>query len=332
MNILVTGGAGYIGSHTCVALLEAGHSVVVADNLINSKAETLQRIQTITSKNVTFYQMDVTHQEAVDTLFGNHTFDGVIHFAWLKAVGESVEKPLDYYYNNIVSTMILTKACLKYGVMRFVFSSSATVYGENEVPFVETMNLLPTTNPYGETKAMSERILTDVSKANPRFAVSLLRYFNPVGAHESGLIGEDPNGIPNNLMPIVTKVAKGKLAKLQIFGDDYPTPDGTGIRDYIHVVDLARGHVLAIEKLTQGVHIYNLGTGQGTSVLELVKAFEDINGIEVPYEIAGRRPGDIATCFADASKAQRELGWKTELGIRDMVRDAWRFEKNTDIP
>jgi UDP-glucose 4-epimerase len=216
--------------------------------------------------------------------------------------------------------------------MRFVFSSSATVYGENEVPFVETMNLLPTTNPYGETKAMSERILTDVSKANPRFAVSLLRYFNPVGAHESGLIGEDPNGIPNNLMPIVTKVAKGKLAKLQIFGDDYPTPDGTGIRDYIHVVDLARGHVLAIEKLTQGVHIYNLGTGQGTSVLELVKAFEDINGIEVPYEIAGRRPGDIATCFADASKAQRELGWKTELGIRDMVRDAWRFEKNTDIP
>jgi UDP-glucose 4-epimerase len=332
MNILVTGGAGYIGSHTCVALLEAGHSVVVADNLINSKAETLQRIQTITSKNVTFYQMDVTHQEAVDTLFGNHTFDGVIHFAGLKAVGESVEKPLDYYYNNIVSTMILTKACLKYGVMRFVFSSSATVYGENEVPFVETMNLLPTTNPYGETKAMSERILTDVSKANPRFAVSLLRYFNPVGAHESGLIGEDPNGIPNNLMPIVTKVAKGKLAKLQIFGDDYPTPDGTGIRDYIHVVDLARGHVLAIEKLTQGVHIYNLGTGQGTSVLELVKAFEDINGIEVPYEIAGRRPGDIATCFADASKAQRELGWKTELGIRDMVRDAWRFEKNTDIP
>lgn len=332
MNILVTGGAGYIGSHTCVALLEAGHSVVVADNLINSKAETLQRIQTITGKSVTFYQMDVTHQEAVDTLFANHNFDGVIHFAGLKAVGESVEKPLDYYYNNIVSTMILTKACLKYGVTRFVFSSSATVYGENKVPFVETMNLLPTTNPYGETKAMSERILTDVSKANPRFAVSLLRYFNPVGAHESGQIGEDPSGIPNNLMPIVTRVAKGKLEKLQIYGDDYPTPDGTGIRDYIHVVDLARGHVLAIEKLTQGVHIYNLGTGQGTSVLELVKAFEDINGIEVPYEIAGRRPGDIAICFADASKAQRELGWKTELGIRDMVRDAWRFEKNTDIP
>ena len=328
MNILVAGGAGYIGSHTCVALLEAGHTVIVADNLCNSKAETVDRIKQITNKEITFYEIDVTEEVAVDTVFANHLIDGIIHFAGLKAVGESVEKPLTYYYNNIVSTMVLAKACQKYGVTRFVFSSSATVYGENEVPFVETMELLPTTNPYGETKAMSERILTDVAKSNPGFAVSLLRYFNPVGAHESGLIGESPNGIPNNLMPYVTQVAKGKLEKLRVFGDDYPTVDGTGVRDYIHVMDLAEGHVAALDNLTKGVHIYNLGTGQGTSVLQLVKAFEEANGIKVPYKIAARRPGDIATCYADASKAKKELGWTAKRDLVDMCRDAWRFEKN----
>ena len=328
MNILVTGGAGYIGSHTCAALLEAGHTVIVADNLCNSKADSINKVKQITNKEITFYEIDVTVEEAVNTIFSNHDFDGVIHFAGLKAVGESVEQPIDYYYNNIVSTMILAKACIKYGVNRFVFSSSATVYGDNQVPFVETMDLLPTTNPYGETKAMSERILTDIAKANPAFSVSILRYFNPVGAHVSGLIGEAPNGIPNNLMPYVTQVAKGKREKLSVFGNDYPTADGTGVRDYIHVMDLAEGHVAALDHLTKGVHIYNLGTGQGTSVLELVKAFEDANGIEVPYEIVARRPGDIAECYADASKADRELGWTAKRDIISMCRDAWRFEKS----
>lgn len=328
MNILVTGGAGYIGSHTCIALLEAGHSVIIADNLSNSKIETVMKIMDIADKEVTFYEIDVTDAEAVDIIFRNYKIDSVIHFAGLKAVGESVEKPLEYYYNNIVSTMVLTKACQKYGVNRFVFSSSATVYGDNKVPFVETMDLLPTTNPYGETKAMSERILTDIANTKPAFSVSILRYFNPVGAHESGLIGEAPNGIPNNLMPYVTQVAKGKLEKLRVFGNDYPTVDGTGVRDYIHVVDLAEGHVAALENLTEGVHVYNLGTGKGTSVLELVKAFEEANDIEVPYEIVDRRPGDIASCYADASKAERELGWTAKRDIIAMCRDAWRFEKN----
>lgn len=327
MNILVTGGAGYIGSHTCVELLNAGHSVVVADNLCNSKEESIDRIKEITGKDVVFYKVDVTEEDAVDNILKNHKIDGVIHFAGLKAVGESVEKPLEYYYNNLVSTMILSKLCKEYGINKFVFSSSATVYGDNKVPFVETMELLPTTNPYGETKAMSERILSDTAKANKGFAVALLRYFNPVGAHESGLIGEAPNGIPNNLMPYVTQVAKGKLEKLRVFGNDYPTVDGTGVRDYIHVVDLAKGHVAALNNLTEGVHIYNLGTGNGTSVLQLVKAFEEANDIKVPYEIVARRPGDIASCYADASKAERELGWRAELGIVEMCRDAWRFEK-----
>ena len=328
MNILVTGGAGYIGSHTCVELLNINHSVIIVDNLINSKIETIEKIKQITNKDLIFYQVDVTDAPAVESIFNNHQIDGVIHFAGLKAVGESVEKPLQYYYNNIVSTMVLAKACIKHNVNEFVFSSSATVYGENEVPFIETMDLLPTTNPYGETKAMSERILTDVAKANSTFYISLLRYFNPVGAHESGLIGEAPNGIPNNLMPYITQVAKGKLKQLRVFGNDYPTIDGTGVRDYIHVVDLAEGHVAAVEKITEGVHIYNLGTGQGTSVLQLVQAFEEVNNIKIPYEIVDRRPGDIAECYANAKQAEVELGWKAKRGIKEMCRDAWKFEKN----
>ena len=327
MNILVTGGVGYIGSHTCVALLNEGHTVIVADNLCNSKASTINKIKEITNKEVTFYKVDVTEERALEPIFSNHTIDGIIHFAGLKAVGESVEKPLEYYYNNVVSTMVLSKLCRTYGVKRFVFSSSATVYGDNVSPFVESMVLLPTTSPYGETKAISERILTDIAKANPDFSVSLLRYFNPVGAHESGLIGEAPNGIPNNLMPYITKVAKGELKKLRIFGNDYETIDGTGVRDYIHVVDLAQGHVEALNNLSSGVHVYNLGTGQGTSVLQLVKAFEEANNIKLPYEIVDRRPGDIATCYADVSKAKEELGFTATRGIIEMCRDAWRFEK-----
>ena len=328
MKILVTGGAGYIGSHTCIALLEAGHSVIIADNLINSKRETVTKIMELTNKEVVFYEIDVTNTEAVDTIFRSHKLDGVIHFAGLKAVGESINKPLEYYYNNVVNTLVLAKACEKYGVNRFVFSSSATVYGDNVVPFVETMKLLPTTNPYGETKAMCERMLTDIANANPAFSVSLLRYFNPVGAHSSGLIGEVPTGVPNNLMPYVTQVAKGQLKNLRVFGNDYLTVDGTGVRDYIHVVDLASGHVAALQSLAEGVHIYNLGTGEGTSVLNLVEAFEEANDIEVPYEIVDRRPGDIASCYADASKAERELGWVAQQDIIAMCRDAWRFEKN----
>lgn len=328
MTILVTGGAGYIGSHTCVALLEAGHSVIVADNLCNSNPQTIERVKQITNKEITFYQIDVTDEAAVNTIFESHTIDGVIHFAGLKAVGESAKKPLDYYYNNIVSTVVLSKACLKYGVKKVVFSSSATVYGENKVPFTEDMKLLPTTNPYGETKAISERILTDITKANPDMAVALLRYFNPIGAHKSGLIGEDPKGIPNNLMPYITQVAKGKLPKLQIFGNDYPTIDGTGVRDYIHVVDLAEGHIAALNYLTEGVHIYNLGTGQGVSVLQLVTAFEEANGIRVPYEIVDRRPGDIATCYADPGKAWNELGWEAKKTLKEMCADSWRWQKN----
>lgn len=272
--------------------------------------------------------MDVTDPLAVSRVFQRHELDGVIHFAGLKAVGESVENPLIYYKNNLVGTLVLAEACLKYHVGRFVFSSSATVYGDNQVPFVESMELLPTTNPYGETKAMSERMLLDISKANSDFAVTLLRYFNPVGAHESGIIGEAPDGMPNNLMPYITKVAKGKLKLLRIFGKDYPTVDGTGVRDYIHVLDLADGHVAAIEGLFKGVNIYNLGTGKGTSVLELLKAFEQANNHVIPYEIVERRPGDIALCYANASKAEQELGWKAKRDLISMCRDAWRFEKN----
>lgn len=328
MNILVTGGAGYIGSHTCVELLKNDHSVIIVDNLINSKVEIINKIKKISGKDVIFYELDITDGQKVEDLFKKHKIDGVIHFAGLKAVGESVLKPLEYYYNNLVSTMVLSKMCIKHKVNKFIFSSSATVYGDQPSPLKEELELKKTTNPYGETKAMSERILIDTANVNSGFSVSLLRYFNPVGAHESGLIGENPNGIPNNLMPFITKVANGELEKLSIFGDDYDTIDGTGVRDYIHVVDLAKGHVKAIEKLDKGVNIYNLGTGRGTSVLELINAFMKVNGIDVPYEIVERRPGDIATCYANPSKAEKELGWFAEKDLNEMVRDSWRFEKN----
>ena len=327
MKILVTGGLGFIGSHTAVELVKNGHEVIIADNLVNSKIEVHARINEITGSEIEFHEVDVTDEESLDKIFGTNDLDGVIHFAGLKAVGESVSDPLGYYYNNLVSTMIVSGMCIKYGVSKFVFSSSATVYGDQPSPLREDMELGKTTNPYGETKAMSERILADTAYANKGFSVSLLRYFNPVGAHESGLIGEDPNGIPNNLMPFVTRVARGQLEKLSIFGNNYDTVDGTGVRDYIHVVDLAKGHVSAIEKMDSGVSVYNLGTGRGTSVLEIVNAFIKVTGADVPYQIVGRRPGDIAVCFADAGKAERELGWKAELGIEEMVRDAWRFEQ-----
>ncbi len=325
MKYLVTGGLGFIGSHTVVELINKGHKVIIADNLINSKMDVLEKIYDITGVKPIFYLIDVTDEEKVKEIFLNHRIDGIIHFAGLKSVGESVKNPLGYYYNNILSTIVLSKLCLDHKVDKFVFSSSATVYGEQESPLNEDMELKKTKNPYGETKAMSERILIDTANANDEFKVCLLRYFNPVGAHESGLIGENPSGTANNLMPYITKVAKGELDKLSIFGDDYETVDGTGVRDYIHVVDLAKGHIKAIEKLVSGVEIYNLGTGKGTSVLELVNIFMKVNKVQIPYEIVGRRPGDVATSYADTGKAMRVLGWKVEKTIEDMVRDAWRF-------
>lgn len=327
MLILVTGGTGYIGSHTCVELLDSGYDVIILDNLANSEREVVDRIAQITGKRPLFYHADATDATAVDLIFRTHAIDGVIHFAGLKAVGESVEKPLAYYKNNLLSTMVVLENCVKYGVKRFVFSSSATVYGENEAPLVESMELRPRANPYGETKAMCEKILTDTARIHPKMSVALLRYFNPVGAHESGLIGEAPRGIPNNLMPYVTQVAKGLLPELKVFGNDYPTPDGTGVRDYIHVMDLVKGHLAALEKTGPGVHIYNLGTGKGTSVLELIAAFQRVNQVEIPYRIVERRPGDLAACWADASKARAELGWTAERSLEDMCRDAWRFER-----
>lgn len=328
MNILVTGGAGYIGSHTCIALIEAGYSVVIVDNLSNSSKESIENIKRITEQHIVFYEADVSDKNAVERIFRKHSFHSVIHLAGLKAVGESLNKPFMYYENNILSTMVILNACLKYNVNRFVFSSSATVYGENKVPFIETMDLLPTTNPYGETKVICERILADVAKANPTFSVSILRYFNPIGAHESGLIGEVPSGIPNNLMPYVTQVAKGKHPFLSIFGNDYPTIDGTGERDYIHVVDLAEGHVAAMEQLNEGVQVYNLGTGHGTTVLQLIKAFEEANSMTIPYKISERRLGDVASCYAEVSKAQQQLHWTAKRDLIAMCRDAWRFEQN----
>lgn len=328
MNILVTGGLGYIGSHTIIELNKQCNNIFIVDNLVNSKVEVLDQLKKITSKTMEYYQHNVTDYQLMESLFVKCHFDIVIHFAGLKAVGESVEKPLLYYKNNVLGTIVLSELSVKYGVKHFIFSSSATVYGNQPSPLLETMELGQTTNPYGETKAMSERILLDTAKANPKLNVTLLRYFNPIGAHESGLIGENPNGIPNNLLPFVTKVAKGELKELNIFGNDYDTPDGTGVRDYIHVVDLAKGHVAALNHMKPGVNIYNLGTGKGTSVLEIVHAFEKVNHIKVPYKIVDRRTGDLASVYADASKAKKELHWEAKLTIEDMVRDAWRFEMN----
>lgn len=328
MNILVTGGAGFIGSHTCVSLLETGHSVIIADNFSNSNIEIIEKIKKITGKEVILYNVDLTDREKTSDIFVENNIDGVIHFAGLKSVGESIQKPLEYYRNNLESTLNLLEMCQKHKVNKFIFSSSATVYGNNQVPFEETMGLLPTTNPYGETKSMIERILIDFAKSVPEFSVSILRYFNPVGAHKSGLIGESPSGIPNNLMPYITQVAKGKLNQLRVFGNDYNTVDGTGVRDYIHVVDLAEGHLAALDNLKKGVSIYNLGTGKGTSVLQLIKAFEDANKIKIPFEIVERRDGDIAECFASTNKANEELNWVAKKDIFEMCLDSWNFEKN----
>ena len=327
MQILVTGGLGFIGSHTALLLKEAGHDVVIVDNLSNSKLDVLQRLKKISGVDFKFYKADVTDEAKMKEIFARNKFDVFIHFVGFKAVSESVSKPLEYYYNNVLSTICLIKCALEYKVERFVFSSSATVYGENESPLKESMETGKTTNPYGTTKVINERILIDTSNAYPSFKVALLRYFNPIGAHPSGLIGEAPSGIPNNLMPYITQVASCKLTSLKVFGNDYDTSDGTGVRDYIHVMDLAVGHIKALENINAGVSVYNLGTGKGTSVLELVKAFEKVNGIKIPYEIVGRREGDVAICFADATKAYQELGWKAEHTIEDMVRDAWNFEK-----
>jgi UDP-glucose 4-epimerase len=328
MNILVSGGLGYIGSHTVVELLNNNHTVVIIDNLYNSQISTKSKIEEITNKKVEFYDMDATNFSDVSNLCKQYKFDGIIHFAGYKAVGESVEKPLMYYYNNLLSTINLARVALEYKIPKFIFSSSATVYGDGSSPFAETMPLLDRTNPYGETKAMSERILIDTAKANKDLSVTLLRYFNPVGAHKSGLIGEVPNGVPNNLMPYITQVAKGIREKLYIYGNDYDTVDGTGVRDYIHVVDLAKGHLSALESSKQGINIYNLGTGKGTSVLELVNTFMKVNKINIPYEITDRRSGDIAVSFASVEKAKKELNWEAKLTIEDMVKDAWNFEKN----
>ncbi|MCB2895414.1 UDP-glucose 4-epimerase GalE [Streptococcus suis] len=328
MSILVTGGAGYIGSHTVVELLKLGKEVVIVDNLSNSSILVLDRIETITGKRPTFYELDVADKEALRQVFENENIEAAIHFAGYKAVGESVAKPIMYYENNIMSTLALVEVMTEFSVKKIVFSSSATVYGlNNPSPLVETM---PTsaTNPYGYTKVMLEQILRDVEVADKEWSIALLRYFNPIGAHESGLIGEDPAGIPNNLMPFIAQVAVGKREELSVFGNDYDTVDGTGVRDYIHVIDLALGHIKALEKIstTAGVHTYNLGSGQGTSVLELVQAFEKVNGVPVPYKIVDRRPGDVATCYANADKALAELNWKTEKTIGDMCRDTWNWQ------
>lgn len=328
MKLLVTGGLGYIGSHTVKALYDHGHTAVIVDDCSNAKETVHGHLETLVKASIPFYLKDVKDESAMNAIFKAHAFDGVLHFAGYKAVGESVEKPLKYYQNNLNTTMTLMNLCLEHQVDKVIFSSSATVYGEQDSPLHEGLELKVTTNPYGETKAMSERILKDIQKAHPKLGVTLLRYFNPVGADESGLIGEDPHGIPNNLMPFITKVAAGTLEKLQIFGHDYPTSDGTGVRDYIHVSDLARGHVLAIEHLTPGTHIYNLGTGQGTSVLEMVTAFETVNQVSVPYVFAPRRAGDVAVTYAAVDKAKEALNFVTEKTLEDMVRDSWRFTLN----
>ena len=330
-KILITGGAGYIGSHTALELLNEGYEVVVYDNLCNSSKESLKRVEELTGKMITFYEGDVMDEAALKAMLEKEGVDAVIHCAALKAVGESVQKPLEYYRNNITGTLTLMDVMKQTGVKNIVFSSSATVYGSpEEMPITEECPKGQCTNPYGWTKWMLEQILTDIQKADPEWNVVLLRYFNPIGAHKSGTIGENPNGIPNNLMPYITQVAVGKLKELGVFGNDYDTPDGTGVRDYIHVVDLAKGHVKALKKIedNSGLSIYNLGTGKGYSVLDIVKNFEAATGVKIPYVIKPRRPGDIATCYSDASKAERELGWKAENGIKEMCADSWRWQSN----
>lgn len=334
MKILVAGGAGYIGSHTCVELLQAGYEVVVADNLYNASPKAVARVEAITGKKITFYEVDICDKPALDQVFATEQPDAVIHFAGYKAVGESVHKPLEYYQNNIAGTLILCEVMRKHQVKNMIFSSSATVYGDPAmIPITEECPKGTCTNPYGWTKWMLEQILTDLHTADPEWNIILLRYFNPIGAHESGMLGEDPKGIPNNLLPYVAQVASGKLERLGVFGDDYDTPDGTGVRDYIHVADLAVGHVKAIEKLADkpAVRIYNLGTGKGYSVLDIVHAFEQASGKAVPYEIKPRRAGDIATCYCDPGKAKAELGWQASHDINDMCRDSWHWQtKNPD--
>ncbi|MBR3496878.1 MAG: UDP-glucose 4-epimerase GalE [Prevotella sp.] len=330
MKILVTGGAGFIGTHTLIELDAAGHEMVVVDNLVNSNSESLHRVAQIIGKEIPFYQTDIRDGEGLNKVFEDHSFDCCIHFAGLKAVGESVQKPLEYYDNNMSGTFTLLNVMRNHGCKNIIFSSSATVYGNPAViPITEECPKGHCTNPYGQTKSMLEEVLTDVQKADPEWNVVLLRYFNPIGAHPSGLIGENPNGIPNNLMPYITQVAIGKRERLGIFGNDYDTPDGTGVRDYIHVVDLAKGHVCALKAIERkcGLAIYNLGTGHGYSVLDVVKAFEKVNDVAVPYTIMPRRAGDIATCYSTSEKAAKELGWKAQYGIEEMCRDSWNWQK-----
>ena len=330
MKILVTGGAGYIGSHTCVELLNAGYEVVVMDNLYNASEKALDRVEQITGKKLTFYKTDMLDREGVHEIFEKESIDAVIHFAGLKAVGESVVKPIEYYYNNMAGTLILCDEMRNHGVKNIIFSSSATVYGDPaQIPITEECPKGTPTNPYGWTKSMLEQVLTDIHTADPEWNVILLRYFNPIGAHKSGLIGEDPKGIPNNLLPYIAQVAIGKLKQLSVFGNDYPTPDGTGVRDYIHVVDLAKGHVAAIKKLAdkEGVSIYNLGTGKGYSVMDVLHAFERACGHEIPYVVKDRRPGDIATCYSKCDKAAKELGWTAQYDIDEMCADSWNWQQ-----
>lgn len=330
MKILITGGAGYIGSHTIVELISAGHAAVVVDNLSNASVESLRRVEQITDTSVPFYRIDVRDRESLNQVFKDHRFDACIHFAGSKSVGESVLKPWDYYDNNINGTLVLFDVMRKHGCKNLIFSSSATVYGNPDtVPITEDFQKGICTNPYGWTKWMIEQMLTDLHTADPSWNVVLLRYFNPIGAHPSGLIGENPNGIPNNLMPYITQVAVGKLGCLHVFGNDYDTPDGTGVRDYIHVVDLARGHLAALKAIERncGISVYNLGTGKGYSVLEIIRAFERVNGVTIPFVIDSRRPGDIGVCYSSPEKALRELGWRAEYGIDDMCRDSWNWQK-----
>lgn len=328
MAILVTGGAGYIGSHTVLELLNSGNDVVVIDNLCNSSRESLRRVEALTGRSVTFYEADVCDRSALQTIFAQHAIDAVIHFAGLKAVGESTQIPLKYYQNNIAATLVLCEEMERAGVFRLVFSSSATVYGDPHTVPIQEYFPTSATNPYGRSKLMVEEMLRDIVAADPRWSVVLLRYFNPVGAHISGQIGEDPNGIPNNLLPYIAQVAIGRLKQLSVFGNDYPTPDGTGVRDYIHVVDLSLGHLKALQYIADrhGVFTFNLGTGQGYSVLEMVKAFEQASGRAVPYQVVARRPGDIAVCYAEPDLAAQELGWRAERGLPEMMADTWRWQ------